>query len=113
MCVCMYIYIYILTYIYIYTLFDPVDCSQSGFSVHRISQAVIHEGLPFPTPWDPPTPGLKPMSLVSAALAGGFFFITSATWKAIYIYTHMCMYMYASSRSCLFYYTLFSPKTFK
>ena len=30
-------------------------------------------GLPFPTPGDLPDPGIKPMSLVSPALAGGFF----------------------------------------
>ena len=30
-------------------------------------------GLPFPTPGDLPYPGIKPMSLVSPALAGGFF----------------------------------------
>ena len=36
-------------------------------------------GLPFPTPGDPPDPGIESMSLVSPALAGRFF-ITSATW---------------------------------
>ena len=36
--------------------------------------------LPFPTPGDLPDPGIEPMSLVSPALASGFF--TSATWKA-------------------------------
>ncbi|ELR60425.1 hypothetical protein M91_18992, partial [Bos mutus] len=30
-------------------------------------------GLPFPTPGDLPDPGIKPASLVSPALAGGFF----------------------------------------
>ena len=30
-------------------------------------------GLPFPTPGDLPNPGIKPESLVSPALAGGFF----------------------------------------
>ena len=29
--------------------------------------------LPFPTPGDLPDPGIEPMSLVSPALAGGFF----------------------------------------
>ena len=86
------VYIYTHTYIYIYTLFDPVDCSQLGFSVHRIFQAVIPEGLPFPTPWDPPTPGLKPMSLVSAALAGGFFLPLVPPEKP-YTYIHTCVYI--------------------
>ena len=30
-------------------------------------------GLPFPTPGDLPDPGIQPASLVSPALAGGFF----------------------------------------
>ena len=33
-------------------------------------------GLPFPSPGDLPNPGIKPVSLVSPALAGGFF----TTW---------------------------------
>ena len=35
-------------------------------------------GLPFPSPGDLPDPGIKPASLMSPALAGGFF-TTSAT----------------------------------
>ena len=38
-------------------------------------------GLPFPTPGDRPDPGIEPVSLVSPALAGGFF-TASATWEA-------------------------------
>ena len=38
-------------------------------------------GLPCPSPGDLPDPGIKPMSLMSPALAGGFF-TTSATWEA-------------------------------
>ena len=41
-------------------------------------------GLLFPTPGDLPDPGTEPASLVSPALAGGFF-TASATWKALYI----------------------------
>ena len=37
-------------------------------------------GLPCPPPGDLPDPGIEPMSLVSAALAGKFF-TTSATWE--------------------------------
>ena len=33
-------------------------------------------------PADLPDPGIKPMSLISPALAGGFF-TTSATWEAL------------------------------
>ena len=38
-------------------------------------------GLPCPPPGDLPEPGIEPESLVSPALAGGFF-TTSATWEA-------------------------------
>ena len=38
-------------------------------------------GLPFPLPRDLSNPGIEPMSLVSPALAGGFF-TTSTPWEA-------------------------------
>ena len=41
--------------------------------------------LPFPPPGDLPNPGIKPASLMSPALAGGFF-TTSATWEAVLAY---------------------------
>ena len=37
-------------------------------------------GLPCPPPGDLPNPGMKPVSLMSPALTGGFF-TTSTTWK--------------------------------
>ena len=40
-------------------------------------------GLPCPPPGDLPDPGIKPTSLMSPALAGGFF-ITSTTWEGSY-----------------------------
>ena len=40
-------------------------------------------GLPFPTPGDLPNPGIKPVSLMSPALAEGSLYSTS--WEA-YIY---------------------------
>ena len=39
-------------------------------------------GLPFPSPGHLPDPEIEPMSLMSPALAGGFF-TTSATWEAL------------------------------
>ena len=38
-------------------------------------------GLPFPPPGDLPDAGIEPASLMSPALAGGFF-TTSDTWEA-------------------------------
>ena len=48
--------------------------------VHGILQARYWTGLPFPPPGDLPDPGIKPRSLMSPAVAGGFF-NTSATWE--------------------------------
>ena len=45
-------------------------------------------GLPFPTPGDLPDPGIEPASLISPALAGGFF-TTSATWKPWRVFKYM------------------------
>ena len=70
------------------TLCDPMDCSPPGSSVHGILQARVLEWVACPPPGDLPDPGIEPSSLVSPALAGGFF-TTSATWEAIYIYTHI------------------------
>ena len=38
--------------------------------------------FPFPSPGDLPNPGIKPNSLVSSVLAGGFL-TNSATWEAL------------------------------
>ena len=43
------------------TLCDPMDCSPPGSSVHRILQARVLEGLPFPPPGDL-NPGVEPRS---------------------------------------------------
>ena len=41
-------------------------------------------GLPRPLPGDLPDSEIKPQSLMSPALAGGFF-TTSATWEALFL----------------------------
>ena len=48
-------------------------------------------GLLCPPPGDLPNPGIEPLSLMSPALAGGFF-TTSATWEA---YLHCEAHVYA------------------
>ena len=60
-------------------LCDPMDCSPPDSSVHGKFQA--RNGLPVPSPADLPDPEIKPTSLVSPALAGGFFY-RCATWEA-------------------------------
>ena len=65
------------------TLCDPVDCSLLGSSDMGFSRQEHWNVLPCPS-WDLPDPGIKPKSLISPALAGGFS-ITSTTWEAFYI----------------------------
>ena len=48
-----------------------------GFPMHE-----DWRGLPFPSPRDLPDPGTERASLMSPALAGGFF-IPSATWETL------------------------------
>ena len=55
------------------TLCDPMDCSLPGSSVHEFYRQEYWSGLPFPSPGDLPNPGIEPGSLMSLALAGGFF----------------------------------------
>ena len=69
---------------------DPLEegmASHSSMLAWKIPWTVAHQvllpmefsrqaywsGLPFPTPGDLPDPGIEPTSLVSPALAGGFF----------------------------------------
>ena len=42
------------------TLWDPMDCSAPGSSIHGILQARILNGLPCPSPGELPNPGIKP-----------------------------------------------------
>ena len=64
------------------TLCDPIDCSPPGSSVHGILPARILEWVAMPFSRGFSQPGIEPTSLMSPALAGGFF-TTSATWEAL------------------------------
>ena len=57
-------------------------CSPSDSSVHGIPQARTLVGFSFLTPGDLPNLGIKPMSLSSLSLAGGFS-TTAPTWKVM------------------------------
>ena len=63
------------------TLCDSVDCShQSPLSMGFCRQEYWNR-LPCPPPGDLPNLGIEPMSLMSPALASGFF-TTSTMWEA-------------------------------
>ena len=62
------------------TLYDPMNCSPPlSMEFYRQGR---WSGFSFPAPGDLPHSGIELMSLVSLALAGGFFTI-SATWEAL------------------------------
>ena len=44
------------------TLFDLMDCSPPGSSIHGIFQVRVWSGLPFPSPGDLPDPRIEPRS---------------------------------------------------
>ena len=67
------------------TLYNPMDCSPPGSSVHRTLQARILEWVAMPSSRGPSWPRER-MSPSSA----GKFSITSATWKAHL--GHRCIY---------------------
>ena len=80
------------------TLCDPMDCSPQASLSMRFSRQYSNE-LPCPPPEELPDPVIKSTSLMSPALAGGFF-TTSTTWEA-YMYVCVCVcvctYIYISS----------------
>ena len=64
------------------TLRNPMDCSLQAPLSMKFSRQEYWSGEPFHSPGDLPEPGIRPNSLVSPALAGGFF-TPSATWETL------------------------------
>ena len=97
-------------------LCGPVDCSPPGSSVHGILQARILEWVAMASSRGPSWPGIGPASLMSPALAGGFF-TTSATWEVcisvwmyFYLFYHPVIHYDLIQQHYLFIY--FLPKLF-
>ena len=63
------------------TLCNPKECSHQAPLSMEFCRQEYWSRVPFPSPEDLPQTGIEPTSLVSPALAGGFF-ITSAIWEA-------------------------------
>ena len=60
----------------------PMDVARQAPLSMGFSRQECWSGLPFPPPGDLLDPGIKPASLMSPALAGGFF-NTRAIWEAL------------------------------
>ena len=76
-----------------------MDCSLPGSYVHGIFQQEYQSGLPFAPLGDLPNPGIEPVSLVSPALAGGYFTtepsekhsLTTAREISVYVQLFHCL----------------------
>ena len=62
---------------------DPWTVARQAPLSMRFSRQEYWSGLPSPLSGDLPNPEIKPTSLMSPALAGGFF-TTNATWEALW-----------------------------
>ena len=63
---------------------DPWTIACQAFLFVEFSREEYWSRVPFPTVSDLPDQGIKPVSLVSPALTGGFF-TTGGTWEACFI----------------------------
>ena len=70
LCACVCVCVCVLTHVWFFATPWPVAC-QAPLSMEFFRQE-YWSGLPFPSPEDLPDPGIKPVSLVSAALASRF-----------------------------------------
>ena len=72
------------------TLFDPMDCSLPGYLCSwGFSRQGYWRGFPFPPPRDLPNPGIKSVSLMSPALAGGSLPLEPPGKSFSYPYTYI------------------------
>ena len=74
---------------------DPMDCCSPGSVSMGFSRQEYWSGLSCPLPGDLHHPGIKPASLMSPVLAGGFF-TTSSTWEASILSMYSVIYIYIS-----------------
>ena len=85
MCVCVCVCVCVLSHlshVWLCVILWTIACQ--ALLPMAFSRQEYWNGLPCPPPGDLPNPGIKPMSLTSPALAGGFF-TTHATWEAFIV----------------------------
>ena len=82
---CNYYYYYYRSYSLVSDSATPWIVAHQAPLFMGFSRQGYWSGLPFPPPGNLPDPGIKPSSLRSPALAGGFF-TTSTTWEAYFYY---------------------------
>ena len=98
------------------TLCNAMEYSPPVSFAHGIHQTRILEWVECPPPGELPDSGIKPLSLVSPALAGGFF-ITMATWEAQKRVTSVCVCTHTHMHVCVLVAqscpTLFNPMAYR
>ena len=84
------------------TLYSPWTVAHQAPLSMELYKQEYWSGLPFPTPRDLPNPGIKPASLVSPALADGFF-TTLAAWMECnpHVCVCVCVCVCARMLSCM------------
>ena len=98
LCALRYVYLCVVVHSYP-TLCDPMEVAcQASLSV-GFSRQEYWSGLPFPTPRGLPNPEIKPTSVVSPALAGGFF-TPSTTWDPDLVFCDVRKSMLFRTESC-------------
>ena len=70
---------------------DPMTIACQALLSMECSRQEYWSGLPYPTPGNLPNPGIKPKSLVSPALADGFF---TNKGKELVLKIHLCFKTY-------------------
>ena len=78
-------------------LWDPMNHSLPGSSVHEFSRQEYWSGLPFSSPGDLPDPGVEP---VSPALAGGFFTSCVCVCVCVCVPSHVRLFVTPWSVTC-------------
>ena len=95
-CVCVCVYIHTRAHVCM-ILWDPMCYSSPDSSVYGIFQARILKWVAVSSCRDLPDSGIEPGSLMSPALAGGFF-TTSTTWEALCVCVCVCVCVCARAR---------------
>ena len=80
-------HIYATTYAHVLSCFTCIQLLVTLWTVYGDSRQEYRSGLPCPPAGDLPNLVIEPISLMSPALAGGFF-TTSVTWEA-----HICHHL--------------------
>ena len=98
LCVCMCVSVCTLNHVQLFATLWTVAC-QAPLSMEFPRQE-YWSGLPFPSPGDLPDPGIKPTSLASLALAGGFFATEPPGKPHEDAYGHITIFLYQKQSKC-------------